>query len=367
MYIYNKKVVKSLLSLLEEESEETKNDITENLYEYVNGTMLYNDLLDADPFIYDITSWTSDKFSRKIIFKVSMDDFYEEELGLSENDKYFLDVMMGNGYFDYQFEDYYTLTQDFLDGNSRPVYYFDDENKQLLEKISSYLLPQKKFNFDSENFNKELNNILYGLYENEIESILQEFYYGQENAYYESIKDTIQKKFIGPIKDKMGFIFEQGKVGSPIYNLIMQARLLDYEGDLKGLYDEIVEKYSKVIDVGWGDDYYNYYDDQFFDSESYNKYVNDKLNEIIDDIENGEQDIRGFVNFVKNVTKIADIDNWTRLPKNPSYQYRVVEFDKDNMKVLTQIATPKGVVTRKLSEEGFYNLLYHPELFDLST
>lgn len=355
--------MKSLLSIFEEESgEDNNNDIIDTLYDYTDGTLLYNDLLDSDPFIYDVQSWTSDKFNRIIVFNVKTEEFFEE-LDLSESDIHMYNAVIGSGYYDFQFEDFYQLEQDFLDGYSFFENYFNNENMELLKKISTYLLPDKEFQIGSESFKKELNNIIYSSFETKIVSILQEFHYLRENAYFDSMKKTIHEDFI-EILDKMGFEFKEDRVASRIYNLILKAREFNYEGDLKGLYTKILNKYKGQVEPGWGE-YYDIYDDDFFDSESFNKDVNDNLSQIIELIENGEIDYSKFVSFVRKVTKISKIDEWQRIPKKPTYRYKVISFDKTNMKVLIYVQTPKGIVKRNLTEEGFFNFLYHPELFDL--
>ena len=60
------------------------------------------------------------------------------------------------------------------------------------------------------------------------------------------------------------------------------------------------------------------------------------------------------------------MNRWYRLPKDADIKFKVFGFDRENMKVDVQItANFKGSKSFSLSEQGFQNLLYQPELFDL--
>ena len=58
-----------------------------------------------------------------------------------------------------------------------------------------------------------------------------------------------------------------------------------------------------------------------------------------------------------------EIGKWYKLPKDESINFKVKNFDRDNMQIVVELQLPTGFTTRKLNEEQFNNLLYQPELF----
>ena len=50
--------------------------------------------------------------------------------------------------------------------------------------------------------------------------------------------------------------------------------------------------------------------------------------------------------------------------KDKGVTFVIKGFDKDDMKILVNLKKDLKQITRKVSEENFYNLLYQPELFD---
>ena len=104
---------------------------------------------------------------------------------------------------------------------------------------------------------------------------------------------------------------------------------------------------------GWADVMYEYHNDENWDDKGFNNYVENKLDDIYDSIEN---DFEG---------KMSSINEFLALPKEPKVQFRIEGFDKDGNRVILLLMHPtKGTQKISLSEENFNNLLYQPELFD---
>lgn len=343
-----------------EQEEEEDNGILSRLYEYVAGEMTGQDLEDSDSFIHEVLR-RNPRANSIIIFDIESEKFMKDDLDFDENDIWVYDLVMSRyGYT--EFTDYSNISNDFSDGYY-PYDRFNTENIEKLKKISSYLLPGKDFDINDREFQKQLNwkleDILPGLVEGFVGSLWEQ----DEQVYFESIRDEIKRQ-LNIMENKMGFSFYNERVCSTVGDLIMMCSLFDYNGDLEGLYKKIISKFSRGVKGGWGE-YYNFYDLDHFDYQGFNRDIEYRIDNAIELLEESGIDYKEFSNFVSRIKKYAPSHEWTRLPKNKTYSFRIDSFDPENMKVKVSISGNMGISSRMLDEEGFYNLLYHPELFDL--
>ena len=66
----------------------------------------------------------------------------------------------------------------------------------------------------------------------------------------------------------------------------------------------------------------------------------------------------------KRVTSKFNMDKWYKLPKSDKVSFKIVGFDKENLKITIVLQKEfQGIRTLDLSEENFNNLLYQPTLF----
>lgn len=344
------------------EQEEEGNDIISKLYDYITGEMLGQDLEDSDSFIHEVLR-RNPRANSIVVFDIESEKFMKDDLDFDENDIWVYDLVMSRyGYT--EFTDYSNISNDFSDGYY-PYDRFNTENIEKLKKISSYLLPGKDFDINGREFQKQLNwkleDILPGLVEGFVGSLWEQ----DEQVYFESIRDEIKRQ-LNIMENKMGFSFYNERVCSTVGDLIMMCRFFDYDGDLEGLYKKIISKFSGGMKGGWGE-YYNFYDLDHFDYQGFNRDIEYKLDNALELLEESGIDYKEFSNFVSRITKIAPSHEWEKLPKNKKYSFRIDSFDPEKMKVKVSIYGPMGGSSRMLDEEGFYNLLYHPELFDLQS
>ena len=109
---------------------------------------------------------------------------------------------------------------------------------------------------------------------------------------------------------------------------------------------------------------YEWRDDRYFDSESFNRSAGRNLDKILDDLE--ENMSPEFVSMINRVlSKVKRVNQWMKLPKDPRYKIRVSNFNKENNKIEVKLEGPNYNRKFEISEEGFYNLLYNLDLFNL--
>lgn len=342
------------------EQNDGNDDIVTNLYKYINGEMSAYDLEESDDFIDDVKRYWS-KDETLIVTKLTIEEFLNDKLELEYNDIWMYNEMTSY-YSNFSFQDRYNVESDFSEGNYS-YDRFDKENLESLKLISSYVFPEGTFDIENKEYLKNLNERLTSALPELTEKLIQILWEKDEDVFEKSTKEKIQSQE-KIIENKMGITLNYDRVCFSVADLIMMSVYLDYSGNLEGLVDKIILKFSNRKYGGWGE-YYNNYNDNYFDLDSFNREVSFALEDAIELIEEQGIDYNEFTKFVGRITKISPIGVWNFLPKKKTIKFRVVSFSPENMKVRVDILSKNGVSSRNLTEEGFYNLLYHPELFEI--
>jgi hypothetical protein len=140
------------------------------------------------------------------------------------------------------------------------------------------------------------------------------------------------------------------------------TRLEINKTDVISLFNQIIEQNGGSMG-GWYDDTYEYQDSDNFDTESFNREVGRQFDSILEKIEEDGTPIVKFLELRQKILSRYEIGKWYKLPKDESINFKVKNFDRDNMQIVVELQLPTGFTTRKLNEEQFNNLLYQPELF----
>lgn len=355
----------SLSYIFEDEEPVVEDDIVKLLRQYIRGTISGYKLEESDPFIKEV----HEKYKKPeswVEFDVDTSDFMQK-LDLDGDDAYFYQ-MINSPYNDFNFTDWYTTQDDFKEGYSNVYDYFNEENLETLKKIAKYILPAVPFDINNTDYKIKLNKILMSTFGGEVEDLLSEYHSYTENAFLESCRAHIKEDFDDNLKE-YGITYDDyyNRILIYVSELIKLGRYFNYKGNLKGLYDLIMDELRKKIRGGWMQDYYNLYDDEYFDNESYNRMVSNNLENILEYIEDDNPNFQEFFKFVNKITKKFKVEEWIPLPKDERFKFKIEDFNIDDMTITVSIGQGWGYGNkkRKLSEEDFYNLLYHPELFDL--
>jgi hypothetical protein len=286
-------------------------------------------------------------------------------MDLSDDDIWFLNAM--NSYYsDYNFMDSYQVESDFKDGYT--VYQdLDEENREKIKQIASIIIPNKEYDIEGEDYRIELSKTLLDLFEKPMDYILGEYHSEKENEMQTTAKETISKEMEN-FFESIGFSIKRpyDELNTTVANLLMWAARLNIQKiDAISLFNKIVEFNGTGRLGGWYENTYEFQDDKNFDSISFNRRASNELDNIIEKLES-DNNVQDFLNFRKRIESKYKMNSWYELPKNKEIKFKVFGFDRENMKVDVQItANFKGSKSFSLSEEGFQNLLYQPELFDL--
>jgi len=184
-------------------------------------------------------------------------------------------------------------------------------------------------------------------------------------------EETIDSE-INRLLEDSGFELYRGyrKIQTTVGNLLMwSARLGINKTNMSSLFEEIINNNGSGNIGGWHENSYEFQNDKYFDSESFNNEVTRQFDKILEEIESDSEEkgvpIKEFLDFRNRILKKFKPEIWYKLPKDNNVSFRIQGFDKDDMKVIVRLQSKtRGYRDVNLSEENFYNLLYQPGLFD---
>lgn len=336
------------------------------LRDFVKGKISKYDLQDSDPSITNVKENKSNLGQTKIVLSFPGDDRVFGMMGLSDDDIWFYN-MINSYYSEYEFIDYYQVKDDFRDGY---IIYgeLDEENLEKLKMISQFVYPAK-FDLTNESFRKNFSEKLFELFNRETEDILSD-YLSEKNSEMSKVADKKVNEDMNRYFKELDFTLSNSEtLEIPVANLIMwYIRTNSVHLPLSELLEKVFEENKADTIGGWAENSYEYQDDEYFDSESFNSYVGRKLDEILEKIEDGaegEFDFREYKEMVERVSKKFEADKWYKLPKKKDVDFKINGYEMNPNKIVVKLRRGMKARQIKLTEENFYHLLYQPTLFNL--
>ena len=333
---------------------------------YARGQASERDLLDSDESIYRIIPAKIPGQS-ELIIEFPDDNVFFKALDLNEDDQWFLNAVTSY-YSDYEFMDSYTGEEDWKEGYI--VYGFlNDENKKTLQKICSVVLPDLQVNFEELSYEdkQKINKTLIDLFPDEIDAIITDYVVEVNSEATQVARDRTSKEINDALQDG-GFELTQkyDRVKTTVANFIMWSHLTKLTKiDAISLFNRIIDKTNKSRIGGWYENTYEFRDDDYFDTESFNREIERQFENILEQLEDEENPISEFLEFRKRILDKFSIDVWFDLPKDKSIIFKILTINRDQT---IKVRVRKKMVGDKvfnLTEEQFNQLLYQPQLFDL--
>ena len=334
------------------------------LKDYVKGKINKFELEGSDPNINYVNENNSNRGQSTI--KIGFDDEkFWEKVGLHEDDVWFM-KMINSYYSDYEFMDSYTVKEDFRNGY---IIFTDlnEDNIEKLKRISKYIFP-KKFDLEDEEFRFSFAEKLLNSFRKETEDIIDDYHTEKNREMKEVAQEQINKELTKYFKD-FGFTYiPDDELKTTVANLIMwymRENLVHLPID--GLLPKIFETDKSQIG-GWQENSYEFQDSEKFDITSFNNYVERKLDDIIEKIEDGADNdfnIKDYLEMVDRISKKFEVGKWHNLPKKKDVRFYIENFETNPNKVVVKLSKALKQRQLKLSEENFYHLLYQPTLFNL--
>jgi len=362
------KIVSKVIREQTEEPEKQENLLLA-LRNFVRGKITYNDLFDMDESIEDIRVRTP-RGQSLITIKLGDEDDFLEAINLSRDDMWFRDMVM-SPYQTYEFNDAYTIEEDFKEGYIFE-YLLNDENRDTLKVIASSVLPNKKINFESEEYNKELHKILLDAFPSQIDNILSDYQTEKNYEMNAVAKDAIKTEFDDKLEEiGVELADNNNEVTMSIADLFSEALQLNLfnESASKMAIEIISNKLGSKIG-GWIDDSYEYQDSSKFDKESFNREVArqfEKIIEILEEKSDTEYTIKDYLDFRNRVESKFKIRTWYETPKDKDIIFSINGFEPSSMTVMLTVKDRGTQLFKeiKMDEEQFTQFLYQPSLFKL--
>ena len=361
-------IVNKVIREQTEEPEKQENFLLA-LRNFVKGKITYNDLFETDESIDDIRVRTP-RGQSLITIKLGDKDYFLEAINLSRDDMWFRDMVMSS-YSTYEFNDAYTIEEDFKEGYIFE-YLLNDENRDTLKVIASSVLPNKKINFESEEYNKELHKILLDAFPAQIENILSDYQIEKDYEMNAVAKEAIKSEFDDKLEEigvELGG--DNNEVTMSIADLFSEALQLNlFNESAQEMVIEIISNKLGSNIGGWLDNSYEYQDSSKFDKESFNREVArqfEKIIEILEEKSDTEYTIKDYLDFRNRVESKFKIRTWYETPKDKEIIFSINGFEPSSMKVMLTVKDRGTELFKeiKMDEEQFIQFLHQPSLFKL--
>lgn len=243
---------------------------------------------------------------------------------------------------------------------------FDEENKNLFEKISIYISSVKNLEIGDQlkSFREEFSD--------PVENMFNEFSAMEHNCKLDKLHDEMIEEF-GNKFSRFGI-----RESVPLYKYITNVDILlklfkTFELEEKDLFGLL----KKIIDMVHPEKYYRelyeyYYktgcDDDEIDKHSFNKETNWYLQRILDKIEDSEEyeNVKEYFELKTKLLNQYEFGSWNILPRTENIAFRIDEINPKNNKITITIrnSNTNREEKRSLSYEELKQFETQYELFN---
>jgi hypothetical protein len=363
-----KQIVYKVLREQSEKPEKSENLLLA-LRAFAKGNIDENDLYAMDDSIDDI--YVKRPLGQSLI-TIKFDDRtnFLEEIGLHEDDVWFRDMIMSS-YQHYEFNDSYTIEEDFKEGY---IFEYDltEENLDTLKGIAKMVLPNETVNLDDDEYRQKLHRLLLEIFPTQIDYILGDYTAEKDYEMNAVAREVIKSEFDDKLEEigvELGN--NEDEVTMTIADLFSEALQLNlFSENAQEMVIKIMSNKLGNSVGGWHENSYEFRDDRKFDKESFNREVTrqfEKIIEIIDERSESEYTVKDYIDFRNRVENKFKIKTWYETPKDKDIIFSIKEFIPSNMTVKLTIKD-RGTQLLKdieMDEETFVQFLYQPSLFKL--
>ena len=284
---------------------------------------------------------------------------------------WFRDMVMSS-YSHYEFNDSYTIEEDFKEGY---IFEYDltEENLDTLKSIAKMVLPNEQVNLDDNEYRQKLHRLLLDVFPNQIDYILSDYQTEKDYEMSAVAREIIKSEFDDKL-DEIGVEIggrNDDEVTVTLADLFSESLQLNlFSEKARDMVIKIISNKLGGNVGGWYENSYEFRDDSQFDKESFNRGVERQFEKIIDTIEErseGEYTVKNYLDFRNRVENKFKIQTWYETPKDKNIIFSIKEFNPANMTVKLTIKDrgTKLLKDIEMGEETFVQFLYQPSLFKL--
>ena len=338
-----------------------QSDIYKLLLAIKNGeNVTTNQIERADDLIYGFRYNENNPI--KSMVKIRFDDM-EDYLKLFELEEYDIDFAnrLYSYYNDETFVDYDHGYNEWNEGYL--IYYFSDENMNKFKQIVRLVLPSAA-NLVEDSDKQEACQRVEDMFSNEIDYITSDWVDEQNACRTRAAKEWVESD-VCDYFNKFGIITQ-----NCFYNYYTTV------GILLSLYNTVKDKTLEIGDVfkdlghrasdvgSWDENRWEI-DCTDFDSESFNRVVEDQLDKILEKMEDSDDfvDVYGYSQIFDRISKKYNLNH--RYETKTGREFFIRSINPATNKIIVQVYKKEGgLENRSYTEEEFNNFLVSPELFE---
>jgi len=314
----------------------------------------------ADDVIYDFKYSVKSPFKSLVTLRFDEED-YIKLFNPSDEDMWYYNNITSS-YDSYEWEDDYQAKQDFAEGYL--LSYFNDENLTKVKQILSIIDPSS-VPLETDGQKSSAGEKLLDMFNREIDDIVGD-YVAEMNqcktrAFIKEMKDTLCNPFFN-----YG-IFTKYCFREYFTSVNLLVSLYDSMGDKTLTISELLFRVGSEMNLAdWAEYIYETQCDDF-DEESFDMYVSNNLDKILEKLEDESQyvDIYEYSELYKRLDSKYKINNRYETKSGREFFYRGI--NPENNRILVQVFKKEdggGLEDRSYTEEEFNNFLVSPELFE---
>lgn len=323
-----------------------------------------SDLNYCDSLIHDVRIVRKSPGASRVILRIDLDE-YVELFDMEEYYKEFAKNMLG-GYGSWDFGSWDRSWEEYKEGYI--VATFDDENKEKLKKIITYVAPEIKTDNLIATHSDIMSDVSLAIdktYERYADKIRELWAETMEECYTQTAKESIRDDMCGVLKD-MGFFMKENKCYDEYYTTVNHIISL-YNGKPKNwnLTQILTSWVSSNVDINLeyisnGECYREGWDEEY-----YQKKISEILDDLIDEIESDEDLFANrdeYLDVYNKLTKKFKFHEWYKLPKDESKKIEFEKIDPKTNLIHYSLKSNDGWNKSKGTYDDIMLLLYHPEL-----
>ena len=292
-----------------------------------------------------------------------------EVLGITNDDDiWFWNSFMGNYYTGREY-DWYRYEEDWTEGYI--IFDLNDENKELVKEIMSYLTPGVRYNLDEHEDGSKVSKYLEKRYERAVENIIDVYATEQEECKERAIKKELEDETKNPFS-RFGIVenVHSWKYTTSVGILLGLYKMIkDNELDLKELLTKLIEKYDKVDRGNWNELEYNVWCDDYnrdYVDNQIKEQLENILEQVKEELEEGGTDIEEFNKLISKIEEFGGFNRFIPIP-DKNIRVRFIKINPETNRVFYQVDKNSSYnwEDRSLSSvEELNTLLYNYELFE---
>jgi hypothetical protein len=343
----------------------TSNNVFKNLRQFAKGQITEYRLELSDDLIYDVKKSEKHLGESIVIMEFSNDEDLFDVLDLSDDDKWFLNVIMSRG--SYEFTDGDRMWEDNKEGYGI-FRWFNGENMVKLREISRMVLPSEEFDEQNEQFMGKLFRKLDEHFDRELNNMTYTYIDEFNEKSTEFARKEITEEFNRYFKNK-GFTLIRNfdRISTTVVELIyLYSTTGKKTDDLKTLLGVVLKPEARDSLGGWAENQYEY-DARTLDDEYLNREFETNLDKILDELTEND----GFKEYLElndRITSKYKLNTFYATPKDKNILFQIKKVDPSTLRLqvmLRKSGSNDWDKTHWFTEENFNKFLHQPELFSI--